>query len=62
MPVLAIPGTGDKSFTRAQVDALRALIPAAVDACGMRQRPHQLATKAVLSAAARFIADVSTRT
>ena len=63
-PVLAIQGTEDEFFTRAQLDALRALVPAAVEefylpGCG--HAPHQQATKAVVTAAARFIDAVSIR-
>ena len=63
-PVLAIQGTEDEFFTRAQLDALRALVPAAVEECylsGCGHAPHQQATKAVITAAARFINAVSTR-
>ncbi len=63
-PVLIIQGTEDEFFTRAQVDALRALVPAAVEVCylpGCGHAPHQQATKAVVTAAERFIDAVSTR-
>jgi len=58
-PVLAIQGAEDEFFTRAQVDALRALVPAPVDfsqLAGCGHAPHRQAAAAVVTAAARFIA------
>jgi len=57
-PVLAIQGTEDEFFTQAQVDALRALVPAPIETCllpGCGHAPHQQAAKAVVAAAARFV-------
>ena len=60
-PVLAIQGTEDEFFTRAQVDALCALVAASVEACylpGCGHAPHQQAADVVIGTAARFIARV----
>ena len=57
-PVLAIQGTEDEFFTRAQVDALCALLAAPVETCylpGCGHAPHQQAADLVVGAAARFI-------
>jgi lipoate---protein ligase len=61
-PVLAIQGTEDEFFTRAQVDALCALVAAPVEICylpGCGHAPHQQAAGVVVGAAARFIARVA---
>jgi lipoate-protein ligase A len=57
-PVLAIQGTEDEFFTRVQLEALRDLMPAALETCfleGCGHAPHHQATKAVVTAAAQFI-------
>jgi lipoate-protein ligase A len=61
-PVLAIQGTADEFFTRAQLDALRELVSGRLetfllDGCG--HAPHQQATSAVVEAITRFIGRVS---
>ena len=61
-PVLSIQGTEDEFFTRAQVDALCALVAAPVEICylpGCGHAPHQQAAGVVVGAAARFIARVA---
>jgi lipoate---protein ligase len=61
-PVLAIQGTEDEFFTRAQIDALCALVAASVEACylpGCGHAPHQQAADIVIGTAARFIARVA---
>jgi lipoate---protein ligase len=58
-PVLLIQGTEDEFFTGAQVDTLRALVPAPVEVCrlpGCGHAPHQQAAAAVVTAVARFVA------
>jgi lipoate-protein ligase A len=58
-PVLLIQGTEDEFFTDAQIDRLRALVPARVEVCwlpGCGHAPHQQAVAAVVTAAARFVA------
>ena len=58
-PVLAIQGAEDEFFTRAQVDALRALVPRPVEICqlpGCGHAPHQQAAAAVVTAVAGFVA------
>jgi lipoate---protein ligase len=61
-PVLVIQGTEDEFFTRAQVDALCALVAAPVETCylpGYGHAPHLQAAGVVIDAAARFIAQVA---
>jgi lipoate---protein ligase len=61
-PVLVIQGTEDEFFTRAQVDALCALMAAPVETCylpGYGHAPHQQAGGVVIDAAARFIAQLA---
>ena len=58
-PVLLIQGTEDEFFTDAQIDRLRALVPARMEVCrlpGCGHAPHQHAVAAVVTAAARFVA------
>ncbi len=62
-PVLAIQGTEDEFFTRAQLDALQALVPVPIETCflpGCGHAPHQQATKSVVAAATHFIDRVTT--
>jgi lipoate---protein ligase len=61
-PVLAVQGTGDEFFTRAQLHALRELIPGQLDIFllnGCSHAPHQQATSTVVEAIARFVSGVS---
>jgi lipoate-protein ligase A len=61
-PVLAIQGTADEFFTRAQLDALCELAPQRVETLllnGCSHAPHQQATSAVIEAITRFIGHVS---
>lgn len=57
-PVLAVQGSEDEFFTHAQLETLRALVPARIETCvleGCGHAPHQQATSAVIAAAAGFI-------
>jgi pimeloyl-ACP methyl ester carboxylesterase len=57
-PVLAIQGIEDEFFTRVQIDALRALVPASIETCFLPRcghAPHQQADKAVVASVAQFI-------
>ena len=57
-PVLAIQGTEDEFFTRAQLDALGDLVPGPIETCllpGCGHAPHHQAGRALVTAAARFI-------
>lgn len=61
-PVLAIQGTADEFFTRAQLDALCELVPQQIETLllnGCSHAPHQQATSAVVEAITRFIGRVS---
>jgi lipoate-protein ligase A len=61
-PVLAIQGSDDEFFTRAQLDALCALVPGPVETCFLKDcghAPHQQDGRAVVTAAAQFIDRVS---
>jgi lipoate---protein ligase len=63
-PVLAIQGADDEFFTRAQVDALCALVAAPVETCYLPDcghAPHQQAAGVVIDAAARFITRVASQ-
>ena len=63
-PVLAIQGTADEFFTRAQLDALCDLAPRRVETLllnGCSHAPHQQATSAVVEAITRFIGRVTKR-
>jgi lipoate---protein ligase len=58
-PVLLLQGTEDEFFSRAQVDALGALLGAANEArflAGLGHAPHQQAVKPVVAAIADFVA------
>jgi lipoate-protein ligase A len=60
-PVLAIQGSEDEFFTRAQVDALRALVAGPFETSllkGCGHAPHQQAAKAVVTAVVQFIEQV----
>ncbi len=64
-PVLAIQGSDDEFFTRAQLDALSTLVAGPIETrilSGCNHAPHQQAAKAVVAATAQFIDRVTADT